>query len=76
MPAPSVAVSRVRPTCARCGHPVDFFEEVYESHIDKIIFTVRCHGDSERVVLSPSEAVSLRFGEAFQAPRLLLGGGA
>ena len=54
-----------RPTCAVCHKPVETFEEVEDTFIDRVVFVARCHGQTERVVLQSGEASRVDFGLAF-----------
>lgn len=56
-----------RPRCAVCGKPVEEFTED-EGYLDRfVVFTARCHGQSERVwiELTVVKAGAINFGLAF-----------
>jgi hypothetical protein len=64
--------ARSLPICDVCNRPVDAFEEIHEDFIDKVIFTARCHGQTERVSVSTSELCgSITLGRAFVASKML-----
>jgi len=60
-------VSRQRgaPRCAVCRKTVDVFEETHDAFMGRVVFVAKCHGESERVVLTEAETRGLTFGEAF-----------
>lgn len=64
------------PRCAVCRKPVDSITEEDDAFGERVTWTVRCHGESERVSLSYvelSNVPSLDFRDAFTttSPRRL-----
>jgi len=53
------------PLCAVCGVPVERFEEQEDAFMQRKVFIARCHGETERVVLSEAECSGVQLGQAF-----------
>jgi hypothetical protein len=54
------------PTCAVCGQPVERMESEDDDFMGRRVFTARCHGESERVVVAHGDLTgAITFGMAF-----------
>jgi hypothetical protein len=64
------------PRCAVCGKPVDSLTKDEDAFLERVTFTVKCHGDVEKVVFQGAEREALGspgvdFGEAFAGAKRL-----
>lgn len=67
------------PWCERCNRRCESVEEDYDGFMQRVVYTARCHGERERVVIDRHELeagdhilrVSISAGVAFRAPRQL-----
>jgi hypothetical protein len=63
-----------RPTCAVCKVPVASFTEYRDEFIDRVVFTVQCHGATEVASTDCATADrigAITWGSAFAAPLAL-----
>jgi hypothetical protein len=70
-------MTRALPTCAVCRVPVENLDVFDDPFMGRVVFVVRCHGETERVVLQHAEAGRVTaLGVAFESsPRRLSQGG-
>jgi hypothetical protein len=69
-------VTRGKPMCAKCGHPVELLAEGYDHFTNRVSFRVVCHGEIETVTFDDCEMTEGKMhvdpsaGVAFQVRRL------
>ena len=70
----STSTEKQRPMCAVCRKLVDKMTREEDDHLERVVFTVECHGRRERVVLDrklADNAKSITLGLAFNPGNVL-----
>lgn len=73
---PATAQLKGKPTCGRCGRPVDALTEFYDEWMRRVRYVAHCHGEREYVdvdeeVIAYLGDKGIAFGVAFAQPPLL-----
>jgi len=70
-----IKVRSMWPTCDVCNKPVETFEQVFDPVSNRVLLTVRCHGEEETMRVGMDQILDLiesgcSGGRAFVRPRI------